>query len=609
MFRLTAFVLLTLPLTAAAAEAPLPEQILPPLPPVELRDLALVVAPDDPWITPAERTGLTTTPRYDDTVAYLRRLSANAPQIDMVSLGRSAEDRDIWMVVASSEGAATPQALLDTGKPILFAHAGIHSGEIDGKDAGLMLLRDMTVAGKRGELLDKANFLFIPILNVDGHERFSAYGRLNQRGPAELGWRTNARNQNLNRDFAKLETAGVRAVVAVINEWQPDLYVDLHVTDGVDYQYDVTFGFNGTHAWSPAIAGWLERFLEPATMRDLRERGHVPGPLIFAENYRDYAAGISDWTASPRYSNGYGDARHLAAVLVENHSLKPYLQRVLGTYVLLESMLDTLGEHGDRLRKATRADRKRRTDKVVLSWVEEPGRLPETMMFEGVSSHREYSPIAGKDVVRWSGVPEESVVIVRANDQPGEVVARPAHYYIPSAWGHIAARLQAHGIVVTHAGDRRADETVAVERYRLPQAAAASAPNPFEGRMRVDPGAIEVEPGELVLAAGDYIVSTDQPLGTLAMLLLEPASPDSLFQWGYFLEILNRTEYFEEYAAEPLAAAMMRDDPELARRFRDKLAADEDFAADPKARLHWFYEQSPYHDARYRLYPVARSVN
>lgn len=609
MSRLTVLVLLTLPLAAIAAQPPLPQDILPPLPPVKLSSLELMAAPDDPWITPAERSGLTGTPRYDETMVFLERLVAAAPELSMVSLGRSAEDRDFWMVVASADGAGTTQGIQANGKPILFAHAGIHAGEIDGKDAGLMLLRDMTVAGKRRELLDEANFLFIPILNVDGHERVSAFGRMNQRGPAELGWRTNARNQNLNRDFAKLETAGIRAVVKVLNEWQPDLYVDLHVTDGVDYQYDITFGFNGTHAWSPAIAGWLERFLEPAAMRDLRALGHVPGPLIFAENYRDYAAGISDWTASPRYSNGYGDARHVATVLVENHSLKPYLQRVLGSYILLQSMLDTLGEHGDRLRKATGTDRKRRTESVVLSWVEEPGRLPETMSFQGVASRREYSPIAGKDVVRWTGVPEESVVDVRANDQPGETVARPARYYIPSAWSQIAARLQAHGIVVRQAGDRRAGSTVAVERYRLSQAAAAGAPNPFEGRMRIDPGAIDVETGELVLAAGDYIVSTDQPLGTLAVLLLEPASPDSFFQWGYFLEIMNRTEYFEEYAAEPLAAAMLRDDPELARRFREKLAGDEDFAADAKARLHWFYELSPYHDERYRLYPVARSVN
>ncbi len=608
MSRLTAIVVLTLPLTAIAG-TPLPEQILPPLPPVQLHSLELVAAPDDPWITPAERSGLSDTPRYGETVAWLERLVAATPKLNRVSLGKSAEKRDIWMIVASSDGAATPRALHANGKPILFAHAGIHAGEIDGKDAGLMLLRDMTVAGKRSALLDKANFLFVPILNVDGHERFSAYGRMNQRGPAQMGWRTNAVNLNLNRDFSKLETAGVRAVVKAINEWRPDLYADLHVTDGVDYQYDITFGFNGPHAWSPAVAGWLQRFLEPAAMRDLAAQGHVPGPLIFAQNYRDYAAGIWDWTAGPRYSNGYGDARHLASVLVENHSLKPYIQRVLGTYVLLESMLESLGAHGDGLRKAMAADRKRRADPVVLSWVEEHGRLPETMLFRGVGSRREYSPISGAEVVRWNGLPEEAVVAVRANDRPGKIAARPARYYIPAAWGGIAAKLELHGIEVVQAGDRRAGKSVAVERYRLPEARAAGAPNPFEGRMRIDPGTIGIEAGELVLGPDDYIVSTDQPLGTLAVLLLEPESPDSYFQWGYFLEIMNRTEYFEQYAAEPLAEAMLHEDPELAKRFREKLAGDEAFAADSEARLRWFYEQTPYHDSLYRLYPVARSVN
>ena len=146
------------------------------------------------------------------------------------------------MVIASRERAFTPEALRATGKPTLLAQAGIHAGEIDGKDAGLMLLRDMTVRGTRKDLLDRANLLFIPILNVDGHERSSAFSRINQRGPVEMGWRTNARNLNLNRDYAKLDAVETRAVVSAINAWSPDLYYDLHVTDGIDYQYDVTFG-------------------------------------------------------------------------------------------------------------------------------------------------------------------------------------------------------------------------------------------------------------------------------------------------------------------------------------------------------------------------------
>ncbi|NNF67491.1 MAG: M14 family metallopeptidase [Gammaproteobacteria bacterium] len=580
------------------------KDLLPPLQNWQAGSLNLIVAQDDPWITPAERSGLTTTPRYDETVSWLKKLVRAAPELQMISIGRSDQGRDIWMIIASDNGAATAKKL-PRNNPIMLVQAGIHSGEIDGKDAGMMLLRDMTVAAKRRELLENASLLFIPMINVDGHERFSAYGRINQRGPAEMGWRSNRRNLNLNRDYTKLETPGVRAVVKVINDWRPDLYIDVHVTDGIDYQYDVTWGYNGSHAWSPNIAGWLAGPLELATRKDLTARGHKPGPLIFSKNYVDYNAGISSWTASPRYSSGYGDVRHLPTVLIENHSLKPYIQRVLGTYVLLESMLDTLGQHGKALRKAIAADRKLQRNTVVLDWVEGASLFPEFMLLDGVSFSREYSAISGAEVVRWNGVAKEQSVAIIANDKPGITIKRPQRYYIPAEWSDIADKLRLHGIAV---GKEKKSRKIDVQYYRLPEAKIADGVNPFEGRTRIEPGTVQREVSEMQIIPGDYYVETDQPLGTLATILLEPQSPDSLFQWGYFLEIMNRTEYFESYIIEPVAQRMMQDDPELAKKFQARLAADAAFAADPHARLHWFYEQTPFHDEEYRRYPIASSL-
>jgi len=180
------------------------EPILPPLIPWDGQSRASVVPKDDPWITPAEKSDLRTSPNYNDTIAWLQKLVAAAPQqLKMISIGKSSDGRDIWMVIASRDRQFTPEALRKTGKPIVLAQAGIHSGEIDGKDAGMMLLRDMTVRGTKRELLDRAHFLFVPIFNVDGHERASRFGRVNQRGPEVMGWRTTSRNLNLNRDYAK----------------------------------------------------------------------------------------------------------------------------------------------------------------------------------------------------------------------------------------------------------------------------------------------------------------------------------------------------------------------------------------------------------------------
>ncbi len=554
---------------------------------------------DDPWVTPAERTGLTATPTYAETVTWLQRLVEAAPELSMVSLGRSPEGRDIWMVVASAEGAFTPATLKASGKPTLLAQAGIHPGEIDGKDAGLMLLRDMTVKSTKTKLLSGANFLFVPILGVDGHERSSLYGRINQRGPVEMGWRTNARNLNLNRDYSKLDTPEIQAIVRVINQWEPDLYLDLHVTNGIDKQYDITFCYNGQQSWSPGIAAWLEKRLTPALNQDLKAMGHIPGPHIFARDRRDLSRGVVASTAGPRYSNGYGDARHLPTVLVESHSLKPYRQRVLGTYVLLESSLRTLAKYGRQLRRAVTADRARQPERVPLTW-KVPDAKPDEIEFLGVQWETTPSDISGGDRINYTGQPVTLTVPYIKYNEPEVSVTRPRAYWIPPSWPEVIDRLSRHGIYLETIAEPR---EVVVELARLSEVNLAD--EPFEGHVPVTAVA-RFERRTVTFPAGSVRVPTDQPLGDLAVLLLEPDSPDSFFQWGFFLEVLQRAEYVEGYVMEPLARRMLDRNPTLKRAFEKKLTEDDDFAADPRARLMWFYERTPYFDDRWRVYPVGR---
>jgi len=583
------------------------ETLLPPVQAWSGKSESLVVAADDPWITPAEENGLIATPNYDQTMAWLTRLVAAAPELKMVSIGKSLQGRDIQMIVASSDQAFTAAAMQENGKPLLIAHAGIHAGEIDGKDAGLMLLRDMTVAGKRKELLAGANFLFIPILNVDGHERISRFNRINQRGPAEMGWRTNARNQNLNRDFTKLDTAGVRALIEVFRQWKPDLYLDLHVTDGADYQYDITFGGNGLKGWSPGIGAWIEDTYRPAISQNLTDFGHEPGGLVFANNGIDMQDGILNWTGNPRFSSGYGDAIQLPAVLVENHSLKPYRRRVLGTYVLLAATLELLAKEQESLRAATSQDRRRRTDEVALGFSRDKNVLPDLVDFKGIVSERYSGEVSGVEVVRWTGQSINQSVAQVLIEAPTTVVERPSAYIIPAAWSDVAARVAMHGATVEQL---TVPLTTMAEVYRLPDAKIAEpsewTPNPFEGHIRIDPGQPVKLSIETTFPAGSFRVSTDQPLSDLIVLMLEPQSPDSFLQWGFFLEIFTRTEYAEAYVLEPLAQNMLAADAKLRARFEQKLADDKAFADSQYQRLMWFYEQTPFYDQTYLLYPVAR---
>lgn len=600
-FLLTLFVLLCSAPSPSFAGNASEMAILPPALPWDGASRALVAATDDPWITPAEQSGFELTPSYDATVAWLRKLVAAAPELEMMSLGKSALGRDLWLVIASAEGAFTPKALQRSGKPTLLAQAGIHAGEIDGKDAGLMLLRDLTVSGKKRRLLDGANLLFVPIFNSDGHERVSPFGRMNQRGPSRMGWRTNARNLNLNRDYAKLDTADVRAMVRALNTWQPTLYVDLHVTDGVDYQYDITWGASGPQTYSPSTSRWLTSVLDPQLRAKLEAAGHIPGSLVFAANQRDLTGGLYHWSAAdPRFSDAYGSLRHLPTILVENHSLKPYEQRVLGTYVLLEGLLEGLARDSAGLVRATAEDRARRPAEVPLAWGVPKSEAPAMVRFLGVESRDEPSAISGVPKVVWTGRPVE---LELPRFAPTEVVAsakRPVAYWIPPQWSEVIERLELHGIELERQSTARHLE---VEMYRLSD--VSFAPAPYEGHLRVTATPVAEKRREH-FPAGSVRVATDQPLGDLAVVLLEPKSPDSFFQWGFFLEILQQTEYFEAYVMEPIAERMLAEDPELAAAFDKRLAEDEAFAKDPMARLAWFYVRTPFYDERFNLYPIGR---
>ncbi len=572
--------------------------ILPPELPWHGKSEALVLGPSQEWATPAEKGGLLRTPRYDETVAWLRALEAAAPrQLRLLSLGKTPEGRDLWMVVASKEGAFTPETLRATGKPTVLAQGGIHAGEIDGKDAGMMLLRDMTVRGTRADLLSGANFLFVPMYNVDGHERYTDHGRINQRGPIEAGWRTTSQNLNLNRDYAKLDAPESRAMVRALGTWRPDLYLDIHVTDGADHQYDVTFGWNQHEAISPAIASWLDGVLEPAATRDLEAMGHVPGPLISLVDDHDPSKGIVDWTAGPRFSTGYGDARHLPTILVENHSLKPYRQRVLGTYVLLESVLRTAAREVAGLRRAIAADAAARPDRIPLEWKAVPS--PATLEFKAVAWRVTASAISGGPRVEYLGRPE-TVRVPRQGMEVAQAVSRPAAWWIPPAWPGVIERLLLHGIEMERV---TAPRDVDVEMYRIESPKVES--NPYDRLIWVK-GTFVTERRRERLPAGSVRIRADQPLAPLAALLLEPASPDSFFAWGFFPECLQATEGVEGYVMEPMAERMLAESPALKAEFEKALAADDAFAKDPQARLDWFYRRTPFRDDRLRLYPIAR---
>ena len=570
---------------------------LPPLIPWQGKSLQLIQS-SGPLTTDFELSGGEVSPTYEDTMKFVDRLiAANPTQFSSISIGESFGQREIKMIVASENGQFSANMIKSNGKPTILIQAGIHSGEIDGKDAGFMLLRDIAT-GKRRDLLSKANILFIPILNVDGHERRSKFNRINQRGPIEMGFRTNGSNLNLNRDYTKVDTPEVKAVLQVINSYNPDLYVDVHVTDGADYQYDITYGYTPAFASeSPKIASVLEEKFQPHIDDTLSQQGHIPGPLVFVMNKREFKEGLAGWIAAPRFSNGWGDIANVPSILVENHSLKPYKQRVLGTYVLLDGAIDALSIHHQTLKAATMAEQVTPRELVVeRRYAKEPNYIP----FKGIKYKKFESALSGQTEVKYLGEAQtyEKLPIYWKKEIVNKVTV-PDAFYIPSTYSFIVDKLKIQGIEIDSITTAELVSNIKqaeVSDYKFDRL-------PFESRFRVKAefNYLSVDPKNL---EGWYKVSTEQGRGKLATHLLHPEAPDSFFAWGDFHTIFQRTEYVENYALVPYARSMLKDNPKLALEFDKKLREDNNFESDPKARLNWLYSKTPYYDQGYLKYPI-----
>ncbi len=573
----------------------LPAAILPPVQPWSGASERLIVAANDPWITPAERAGFATTPRYAETRAWLERLAAASPLIRIETFGRTAQGRDMLMVRASKGGVGKG----GTSKPVVLIQAGIHAGEIDGKDAGLMLLRDIALRGK-DTLLDSVDLVFVPIYNIDGHEASSRWNFPALRGPTEKGYVANARGINLNRDYAKVDAPETRAMIALLRRLDPILYVDCHVSDGFDMQYDITFTYAGwgRYAYHRATADWLTERFGPTVTTALERAGHVPTLYPSPVDTRDPAKGIRQAPEGPRYSTGYGDFIGVPTVLVENHMLKPYRQRVLGTYVLLEAALKLAATDRDRIVAAKATDRASRPATMLARWKPAATPIGWIERFKGIGFETYRSPASGAIEQRWTGKPITFRMPI-IGQEPVETVTLPAAWWVPAEQTEVIDRLRVHGIRFDAITTPR---TLTIDRVRLRDAVVQRV---HDGRLPLKASFDHVAATE-TLPIGTVRVSSDQPLGPLAAALLEPEAPDSLLAWGFFPEMLSSPPGAEDFVHAPLAEALLAADSTVRAAFTAKLADDPAFARDAAARLTWLMERLPDHKTLHLMYPVLR---
>jgi murein tripeptide amidase MpaA len=257
------------------------------------------VATKEDWRTHAERTDYRETPRYDQTIAYAKRLAAASHLIRYTTFGISGEGRALPLVIAAQGGNHTPEKARAAGKLVVLIQACIHAGEADGKDAGLALMRDIAITKTRADLLQNVVILFIPIYNTDGHERWSRYNRINQNGPDAMGWRGNATRLNLNRDFTKADAPETRAWLKLWNEWTPDLFIDCHTTDGADFQPNVTYQYEARANVHAAIATWMREAFDKRIRLATESDGNILSPYLTFRDNREPSQGVEAFIATP----------------------------------------------------------------------------------------------------------------------------------------------------------------------------------------------------------------------------------------------------------------------------------------------------------------------
>ncbi len=559
------------------------------------------------WQTLAEKTGYRETPRYDETVAYSRKLADASPLIRFESFGKSGEGRDLPLLIAASGDTFTPQAARSAGKVVLLIQACIHSGESDGKDAGLALLRDIAITKTRPGLLDHVVILFIPIYNVDGHERFGPFNRLNQNGPAEMGWRATSANLNLNRDYMKADAPETRGWLKLWADWNPDLLIDCHVTDGADFQYNITYIYeHHEHCPAPVLA-WMREAFDKRIFPDTERAGNLLFQYITFRDNRDLSKGLDGFVMPPRFSTGYSTIRNRPGLTIETHMLKDYRNRVLGTYDLLRFTLEELNRNPEKLQHAVRE-----ADEQTVKQGEKydparpfPLRIELTdksrpVQFKGLESRTELSDISGTMRVLFGTKPLEVTVPLYDESKIASSVAPPLYYIVPPQWKSVIDVLKAHGLRLQQT---QAPATIEVESYRFSDVKFASAP--FEGRVMPSYKSNLVRERRN-FPAGSVVVPLDQRAGQVAIHLLEPDAPDSFVAWGFFNAIFEHKEYGEDYVLENLAREMLAKDEKLRREFEQKITNDPKFAASASERLNFFFERSPYWDKQLNLYPVGR---
>ena len=552
------------------------------------------------FITLFEKSKGTETPEYKEVIAFYTKLSETYSQISMFSFGQTDSGEPLHLVVYNREGIFNVDEIKNSTKNRILINNGIHPGESDGIDASMLFLRDIVQNDSLQEKYKNSIICVIPVYNVGGSLNRNSHSRANQNGPKEYGFRGNARNFDLNRDFIKQDTKNAAAFAEIFHTVNPDVFVDNHVSNGADYQYAITHLFTQHNKLGGNLGTFLQNEMRPKIEESLENKGINITPYVNVWGTTP-EAGFSQFFDSPRYSTGYTTLFHTLGLMVETHMLKPYKIRVEQTYELLFSIFDFTEENSviikDLRSKATQEILANKTYPIQFKVDEEK---QSDLSFKGYEGEMIDSKVTnGKRLFYDKTKPFEKVVKYYDEFVATKEITIPKAYILQQGWHDIISRLVNNRIEFTRF---EKDTTIAVEVNHIKDFETSKMP--YEGHYLHSNTTIEKSSAKINFKKGDIYIDTNQNGVRYLLETLEAEATDSFFNWNFFDTILQQKEGYSAYVFEDVAEKILLENPTIKKAFEDKLASDVDFAKNPSAQLDFIYKNSVYYEKAHVRLPV-----
>jgi len=554
------------------------------------------------YLTPYELGNQNQTTTWEKCIPFYEKLAADFPQVlRFMQIGVSDNGIPMHAGVITADAEFDRETLKAAGRPVFFNNNGIHPGEPEGIDACMALVRDFCLQPERLAALGQTVFLFIPIYNVDGCLNRQNTSRVNQDGPELFGFRANARNLDLNRDFIKCDSLAAQVFNRFFTMWDPDVMVDTHTSNGADYSYTMTLIQTQADKLGDGLGPFLRNTMLPAIYANMEQRGWPTCPYVNPVKVTP-DDGIEDFLEVPRFSTGFAALHHTIGFMPETHMLKPYADRYDSMRALVEVVLDFTIAHAKQIQTLRDQARQAATQKKqwTVKWKADHTR-PSSFRFKGYQAV--YSPSKLGNYLRLSydrNQPWEKDIAYFDHFVDDVVINTPKAYLIPQAWREVIERLQWNGVVLDKL---TADQTLQVQVYHIDDVTSRS--NAYEGHMFHDAMQLSVSMQTIQARAGDYLLALNQPNARYAIETLEPQAHDSFFRWGFFNSVLEKKEAFSDYVFEDSAYEMLQTEPGLAEKFEAWKAANPELLSNQEEVLDFLFANGQrFHEPEWRRYPV-----